>query len=186
MKQTLALLAILAAPALLAQPQAPRPSPLGQLNFPIERLEATMRDRALAIRRDAFLVSQVVAAAGELDDFQRNAALQKAREHLDAAQRRARDNPPAPPVVQTALGQSVDLVNEAQKQASTADLPGLRRDILTHVIQQWLFRELQDSRADRQAMTDLQARLSRMSTDLDGALDEALGSTFEYFRAGGQ
>ena len=56
----------------------------------------------------------------------------------------------------------------------------------THVIQQVLFSELQESRADRRAMTDLQARLSRMSTELDGALDEALGSTFDYFKAGGQ
>ena len=192
MRKTFALLSLslslLLAPALFAQRETVRPSSLGSLGFQLERLESMMRDRAAAIRRDAFLVSQTVAAAGELEDFQRNAALQKARDRVAAAQRRAAENPAAPPVVQTALSKTMDLVTKAQQQASTADFPTLKRDMMrnTHVIQQWLFRELQDSRADRQAMTDLQARLARMSTDLDQALDEALGSTFEYFRAGGQ
>jgi len=188
MRRTLAFLSLLIAPALFAQREIVRPSSLSTLGFQLERLEGMMRDRAAAIRRDAFLVSQLVAGVGELDDFQRNAALQKARDRVDAAQRRARDNPAAPLVVQTALSQTMDLVVKAQQQSSTADLPTLKRDMLrnTHVIQQVLFRELQDSRADRQAMTDLQARLARMSTELDQALDEALGSTFEYFKAGGQ
>jgi hypothetical protein len=183
------LLALLFAPALLAQPQPPaRPSSLNQLGFQLERLEATMRERAAAIRRDAFLVSQVVAAVGELDDFQRNAALSKARDKVRNAQIRARENPQAPPQTMTALSQTMDLLDTAQKQSSTADIPTLRRDMLrkTHVIQQILFRELQDSRADRAAMTDLTARLNRMATELDQALGEALGSTFDYFQAGGQ
>src|SRR5206468_8081017 len=134
-----------------------RPSQLGQLGFQLGRLEQMMKDRSAAIRRDAFIVSQLVAATGELEDFQRNAALQKARDRVDAAQRRARDNPPAVPPVQTALSQTMDLVKHAQEQGATADIPTLKRDMLrnTHVIQQVLFRELQDSRADRQAMTDL-------------------------------
>ncbi len=188
MKRTITLLALLAAPALFAQREIVRPSSLAQLGFQLERLEATMRERAQAIRRDAYIVSQVVGAIGELEDFQRNAALSKAHDRVLAAQRRARENPPAAPQTLTALSQTIALIDTAQKQASTADIPALKRDMLrkTHVVQQILFRELQESRADRQAMTDLTARLNRMSTELDQALGEALGSTFEYFRAGGQ
>lgn len=185
----MAALSLLVSPTLFAQrAEVVRPSGLAQLGFQLDRLEQILKDRAAAIRRDAFLVSQLAAATGDLEDFQRNAALQKARDRVEAAQRRARDNPPAALQVQTALSQTFDLVEHARQQSGTADLPALKRDILrtTHVIQQVLFRELQESRADRQVMTDLQSRLSRMSTDLDQALDEALGSTFDYFRAGGQ
>ena len=189
MRRTILALSLLIAPPLFAQrPEVLRPSGLGQLGFQLDRLEQLLKDRAAGIRRDAFLVTQLAAATGDLEDFQRNAALQKAHDRVQAAQRRARENPPAGPAVQTALSQALDLIEHAQPQAATADLPALKRDILrqTHVIQQVLFRELQESRADRQAMTDLQSRLARMSTDLDQALDEALGSTFDYFRAGGQ
>lgn len=188
MKRTIALLSLLLTPAVYAQRESGRPSSLNTLGIQIERFETMTRDRALAVRRDAFIVSQLVAAAGELDDFQRNAAMQKAHDRVEAAARRARENPAAPPQIMTVISQTRDLIENAQKQASTADLPALRRDMMkqTHFVQQWLFRELQDSRADRQALTELQARLSRMSTELDQAMDEALGSTFEYFKAGGQ
>ena len=188
MKRTIALLTLLVSPALFAQRETVRPSSLAQLGFQLERLEATMRERAQAIRRDAFIVAQMTAATGELEDFQRNAAMSKARDRIGAARRRAFEQPPAAPQTMTAISQSLDLIDTAQRQASTADLGALRRDLLrqTRVVQQILFRELQESRADRQAMTDLQSRLNRMATELDGAMDEALGSTFEYFRAGGQ
>jgi hypothetical protein len=189
MRRTIAALSLLVSPALFAQrTEVVRPSGLAQLGFQLDRLEQLQKDRAAAIRRDAFLVSQLAAAVGDLEDFQRNAALQKTHDRVQVAQRRAREHPPALPQVQTALSQTLDLIEHAQQQAATADFPALKRDILrnTHVVQQVLFRELQESRADRQVMTDLQSRLSRMSTDLDQALDEALGSTFDYFRAGGQ
>ena len=188
MKRTLALLSLLLTPAVFAQREVVRPSSLGQLGFQLDRMEATMKDRSAAIRRDAFIVSQVIAGIGGLDDFQRNAALQKLRDRIDAAQRRARENPAAAMQTLTALSQMMDLVQRAREQGATADLPALERDLLrhTHFIQQILFREVQESRADRQVMTELQSRLSRMSTDLDQAFDEALGSTFDYFRAGGQ
>ena len=187
-KRTLALLTLLVSPAAFAQREVARPSSLASLGFQLERLETMMRDRAAAIRRDAFIVSELVAATGELEDFQRNAALQKAHDHAGAADRRAHENPQAPPVIMTAISQSLDLIHHAQQQGASADIPTLKRDLFrrTHDVQQYLFRELQDSRADRQALTDLQARLARMSTDLDQALSEALGSTFDYFRAGGQ
>jgi len=188
MKRTIALLSMLLCPAVFAQQVVSRPSSLQTLSFQLERLEALQRERAAAIRRDAFIVAQLVVSTASLDDFQRNAALQKAREAIDAAQRRARENPPASIYTATALSKSFDLVKQAQQQGASADLPTLKRDILrqTHFIQQELFKELQDSRADRQVMTDLQARLARMSTELDQAFGEALGATFDFFRAGGQ
>ena len=188
MRRTFAILALLIGAPLFAQREVVRPSSLGQLGFQIDRMESTMKDRSAAIRRDAFIVSQVVVGIGGLDDFQRNAALQKLRDRIDAAQRRARENPAAAMQTLTALSQMMDLARHAQEQGATADMPALERDLLrhTHFIQQVLFKELQESRADRQVMTELQSRLSRMSTDLDQAFDEALGSTFDYFRAGGQ
>jgi hypothetical protein len=188
MKRTIALLSMVICPAVFAQQVVSRPSSLQVFSIQLERLEALQRERASAIRRDAFIVTQLVVSTASLDDFQRNAALQKAREAIDAAQRRARENPPASPFTMTALSKSFDLVKQAQQQGASADIPTLKRDLLrqTHFIQQELFKELQESRADRQAMTDLQARISRMSTDLDQALGEALGATFDFFRAGGQ
>lgn len=188
MKRTIALLSVLLCPALFAQPQVSRPSSLQTLSIQLERLEAMQRERTAAIRRDAFIVSQLVVATASLEDFQRNAALQKAREAIDAAQRRAKENPTASMNTLTALSKVFDLVKQAQQQGASADIPALKRDILrhTHFIQQELFKELQNSRADRQAMTDLLARISRMSTELDQALGEALGATFDFFRAGGQ
>jgi hypothetical protein len=184
MRQTIALLSLLVSPALLAQ----RPSPLQMLGAQLDRMEAAMRDRSAAIRRDAFIVTQLSAATADVDDFQRNTALQKAHDRINAAQRRAVENPRAAPQTLSAISQSSDLVDHAQQQSALADIPALKRELLrkTHDVQQILFTELQDSRADRQLMTDLQARLSRMQTDLDQAIGEALGSTFDYFRAGGQ
>lgn len=179
MKRSLALLTLLVSPALFAQ----------RISVPLDRMEAVLRDRAVAIRREAFIVSQLVAAAGELEDFQRNAALGKARDRVVAAQRRAMENPQAPPVVLTAIRKAIDLVTEAQKQGASADTAALRKNLIcciTHDVQQMLFKELEESRADRQALTDLQIRLARMTNELDQAFSDALGSTFDYFRAGGQ
>src|SRR5438034_7018409 len=72
-----------------------RPIPSGLLVPTIDRMDADIRAKTAAVRRDAFIVSQIVAAVGELDDFQRNAAMEKARDHVDAAMKRARDNPSA-------------------------------------------------------------------------------------------
>ena len=58
-------------------------------------MDTDIRAKTAAVRRDAFIVSQIVAAAGELDDFQRNAAMEKARDHIEAAMKRARENPAA-------------------------------------------------------------------------------------------
>jgi len=154
----------------------------------VDRMEGDLRAKAAGLRRDAFIVSQVVAAVGELDDFQRNVALEKARDHVNAALKRASENPVAAPSTFTALQNGRDFVDHAKQQGGTADIPALKRDLLkaNHTVQQTLFNELDDVRKDRQALTDLQSRLSSITNDLDNGLAEALGSTFDYFRAGGQ
>ena len=79
-------------------------------------------------------------------------------------------------------------IDTAKRQGATADMPVLKRDLLkqNHFVQQVLFTELDDVRKDRQTLSDLQSRLSSITNDMDNALAEALGSTFDYFRAGGQ
>jgi len=162
-------------------------SPAALAGF-VDRMEGDLRNKAAALRRDAFIVSQVVAAVGELDDFQRNVAIEKAHDHINAALKRASDNPVAAPQTVTALQNARDLVDHAKQQGATSDIPALKRDLLkaNHFVQQTLFNELDDVRKDRQTLSDLQSRLSSITNDLDNGLSEALGSTFDYFRAGGQ
>jgi hypothetical protein len=154
----------------------------------IDRIDADVRAKTANLRRDAFIVSQIVAAAGALDDFQRNVAMEKARDHVDAALKRAGENPPAPRSTVEALRSERDLINKAIQQGATADIPALKRDLMkgNHFLQQVLFSELDEVRRDRQTLSDLQARLSSMTNDIDNALGDALGATFDYFRAGGQ
>ena len=156
---------VLLATAATAQQRYPgRPGPTPSAGFlaaQIDRMEGELRAKSAGVRRDAFIVSQLVAAVGELEDFQHTVALEKARDHINAALKRASETPVA---------------------AST------KRDLLkqNHFVQQVLFTELDDVRKDRQTLSDLQSRLSSITNDMDNALAEALGSTFDYFRAGGQ
>lgn len=165
-----------------------RPLPAPMLGPVIDRIDADVRGKTAAVRREAFIVSQIVAAVGELDDFQHTVALEKARDHVDAALKRARENPPASVQTFEVLQSERGLVEKAKQQGATADLPGLKRDMLkgNHFLQRTLFAELDDVRRDRQALSDLQARLSSLTNDIDNALGDALGATFDYFRAGGQ
>ena len=166
----------------------PRPIPTAALGPTIDRMDVDIRAKTAAVRRDAFIVSQIVAAAGELDDFQRNAAIEKARDHVELAIKRARDNPAAPRQTFELLQSEEDLIDKARQQGATADIPALKRELMkgNHFLQQILFLELEDVRRDRQTLSDLQSRLSAMTNDIDNALGDALGATFDYFRAGGQ
>ena len=181
-------LVFIAAPLLAQRPTSRIPTSSGFLSAQIDRMESDIRNKSAALRRDAFIVSQVTSAVGELDDFQRLAAVDKARDHIEAAFKRAGENPVAPRSTFDFLQSQRELVNKARLQGSTADLVALKRDMLkgNHSMQQTLFTELDDVRKDRQMLTDLQSRLSSITNDLDNALAEALGSTFDYFRAGGQ
>jgi hypothetical protein len=180
-------IALLAGAAFAQRRFPPRPG-AGALGSLIDQLDADTRARSAALRRDAFIVSQLIAAVGDLDDFQRNVALEKARDHINEAYKRASQNPVAPRSTFDLLQGEQELVDKARQQGGTADFPALKREMLkrTHFMQQTLFSELDDLRKDRQMLSDVQARLSSMTTDLDNALAEALGSTFDYFKAGGQ
>jgi hypothetical protein len=178
-------IALIATPAFSQRVIPPRPGALGAL---VSQMEADTRAKSAAVRRDAFIVSQLIAASGELENFQHYVALDKARDHVNDAYRRAGENPTAPRSTFELLQSQRDLVDKAREQGATADTPALKRELLkqTHVMQQVLFSELDDLRKDRQALSDVQSRLSSMTNDMDNALAEALGSTFDYFKAGGQ
>ena len=182
-------IALLAATSFAQRRFPPRPGAgPGALSALIDQLEADTRAKSAALRRDAFIVSQLIAATGELDNFQHNVALENARDHINDAYKRAGENPVAPRSTFELLQAQRDLVENARQQGATADTPALKRELLkqTHFMQQVLFSELDDLRKDRQTFSDLQSRLSSMTNDMDNALAEALGSTFDYFKAGGQ
>jgi hypothetical protein len=178
--------AVLLSTPLFAQQPPPRPSNTNELML-IERYASRLQNLAQAIKRDAFIVSQVVQGSGELNDFQKNNAIQKANDRVDAAIKRGSDEK-ASPLTMTALSQTKDALVHAREQASTADLPALQRTMIdkTHTIYIELFRELDMARRERQALVDLQKRLADINQDIDGAMVDALGSTFEFIRAGGK
>ena len=109
MRKLAAVLLLLSASAVYAQ--RPRPKTdmprSGPLMFGVEQYTAQLQDLSAAVKRDAFIVAQMVAATGELhDEFQKHNALEKAHDHVEAALRRATDNPPAPGPVVTATRSS--------------------------------------------------------------------------------
>jgi len=169
-----------------AQQPPPRPPNTNEL-FLIERYASRLQTLAQAIKRDAFIVSQVVQGSGELNDFQRNNAIQKANDRVDAAIKRGSDEK-ASLFTMTALSQTKDALLHAREQSSTADLPALQRTMIdkTHMIYIELFRELDTARKERQALVDVQKRLADINQDIDGAMVDALASTFEFIRAGGK
>jgi hypothetical protein len=185
----------LLAPVTLAQDRPDRPqrpirtfSPATFLAAQLDEVEERLRDRTAAVKRDAFIVAQVVSGVGELNDFQRNVALQKALDRVEAALQKAGDRPPASAVTLTALKQIKDELVHARDNSGMADLPELKQMMLekTHTIQYELFTEVDGVRRDRQILTDIQARLGRMGGEMDEAMTEALGSIFEFFKAGGK
>jgi hypothetical protein len=182
----------LLAPAAFAQDRPQRQirtfSPATFLAAQLDEVEERLRDRTAAVKRDAFIVAQVVSGVGELNDFQRNVALQKALDRVEAALQKAGDRPPASPVTLTALKQIKDELVHARDNSGMADLPALKQMMLekTHTIQYELFTEVDAVRRDRQVLTDIQARLGRMGGEMDEAMSEALGSIFEFFKAGGK
>jgi hypothetical protein len=190
MRKLVAVLLLLSASAVYAQRTVkPRDIPRsGPLMYGVEQYTRELADLSSAVKRDAFIVAQMVAAAGELrDEFQKHNALEKAHDHVDAALRRAPDNPPASPVVITAVSQANDLVNHWRENASSADLNDIDRQILkkTADVQPVLFRELDEVRKNKIALKDLLTKLNGADDQLDDALNDALVSTLDFFRAGG-
>lgn len=190
MRKLVAVLLLLAASAVQAQRpksmrEIPRPGPL---MYGVEQYATQLQDLSTAVKRDSFIVAQLVAAAGELnDDFQKHAALEKAHDHIEAAAKKASENPQAPPVIQTAISQANDIVNHWRDNASSADLKDIDRQIITKTadVQPIVFRELDDVRRNKLALKDLLSKLNNANDQLDDALNDALTSTLDFFRAGG-
>jgi hypothetical protein len=190
MRNAMFVFAVLAAALSTAAQERPTrayptmPSPLMPL---IDRMEPDIQRDAATLQRDAYIAAQIVAATGNLKDFQRNAAVMKAHDRIDAALKRAYESKP-PPSVSTmeVLNDVKELIEHARQQGATADLDALQHDILkkSGVLQEQLFRELDAARKQHQMLTDAISRLSRINDLLDNAMTDALGSTFDYFRAG--
>src|SRR5689334_13752794 len=148
MRKLVAVLVLLSASAVYAQRQRPRDIPRsGPLMFGVEQYAKELQDLSTAVKRDSFIVAQMVAASGELhDEFQKHAALEKAHDHIEAAMRKASDNPPAPGPVITAVSQANDIINHWRDNASSADLNDIDRQVLkkTADVQPVLFRELDE------------------------------------------
>jgi hypothetical protein len=185
MRFTRLALVVLALPVLAQQPTSgARPNEL----MMIERYAGRVNALSAAIKRDAFIVAQIVAGLGELKDFQRNVALSKALDRIEAARKRGSEEPKASIFTMTAISKSYDAVKHAQQQGGAADLEALRKDVLeqTQTIRMELFKELDLARRERQALVDTQRTLAQVNQDLDGAMIDALGTTFDFFRAGGK
>jgi hypothetical protein len=191
MRKIAVVLLLLSASAVYAQRPArsrgdiPRSGPL---LFGVEQYATQLQDLSTAVKRDAFIVAKMVAASGELhDEFQKHVALEKAHDHIEAAYKKATDNPPAPQVVVTAVSQARDIVDHWRENASSADLNDVDRQILkkTADVQPVLFRELDEVRKNKLALKDLLAKLNNADDLLDDALNDALVSTLDFFRAGG-
>jgi hypothetical protein len=178
--------ALLAVPVFGQQPPT-RPANTSELAL-LERYANRLQNLALAIKRDAFIVSQVVQGIGDLNDFQKNNAIQKANDRVDAAIKRAGEDPKASPLTLTALSQTKDALLHAREQGASADLPALQKLMRdkTHTVYIELFKELDIARRERQGLVDTQKRLAEINQDIDSAMVDALGSSFEFIRAGGK
>ncbi len=158
------------------------------LLYDVDSYSTQLQNLSVAVKRDAFIVAQMVAATGELhDEFQKHVALEKAHDHIDAAFRKATEMPPASQVVITAVSQANDIVNHWRDNASSADLNDITRQVLikTNDVQPVLFRELDETRKNKLAVKDLLAKLGNANDLLDDAMNDALVSTLDFFRAGG-
>lgn len=148
-----------------------------------KRVQAT----TAGIKTQAFIVGQVTLALGDLtDDMQILSAMQKALDRIKEAQAKAGD--PYGSRTAVALMKMHDALENGRRQGTMADVEGIRRVLLKEgeTIQSDLFRALKTARGDRQNLVDLLNRIQVMNSDLEGAMVDALGSTFDFMAAGGR
>jgi hypothetical protein len=160
-----------------------------EIAVPLSRYEARITRLSAEVKRDAFVVAQLVAATGELNDFQKMTAIGKAGDRIAAAKKRANEDPIAPITTLQTLDLLLDpLIKHALEQGTMADTAELKREILLRSsgVQANLFRELDTARRERQALSDIQAKLLAVDHQLDGAVMDALSSSFDFVRAGGK
>lgn len=187
MRSALATALLLAATAAAAQqpatkaPDCPPPPPIN-----MQQYEERLNNLAASISRDGFIVGQVVAAAGALQDFQVNVAVQKALDHIVEAQKRATEKPPASAIIMRTLESLAGTLRHAREQGSAADLAVLRRETLRdgRYIQYELFREVDTARRERQQMVTIYTTITRLDQQLEASMVDSLGSMFESVRSG--
>lgn len=185
------LAAVLLAALPLSAQEAPPPRPtrasgeLGSVMFDYERRITTL---AKAVQRDAYIIGQMVHATRDLQDFQKLAAVEKALDRTQAALKRAAERPAAGMDTMTALNRIAGALRQARQQGTMADPPALAKLIVeqTHFIQRDLFRGMEQARAERLALTDIQNKVTALNLGLEAAMQEAISSTFEFIRAGGR
>jgi hypothetical protein len=165
-----------------------RPAAPAEWLVSLHQSEERVDFMAAALRRDSFIVAQLVKGIGDLNDFQVNAAIQKALDRVEAARKRASEAPQASPSTMTAISKINDALEHGRQQGATTDVEALKTEMLrqTHFVQQELFSEVALVLRERQALSSALAKLNQMNAQLDGAMVEALGSTFEFVKEGGE
>ena len=158
-------------------------------NNALPQYEKRVQTLSAGIKRDAFIISRVTLAMADLsDDFQKLSSLQKAFDRIEEATLRATQDPVAGPRTLTALSKMTAALEDGRRQGTMADLDALRTTIMTEAqdIRRDLFNELGEARGERQNLIELQNKVQIMNADLEAAMIEALGSTFDYMGAGGK
>jgi len=153
----------------------------------VTEYEERMRFLSKSVARDAFIVSQMMQAVRELHDFQKLIAVEKALDRINASIQRATEDPAASLQTLTALNSLQETFKHAREQGTMADAEALQKEILeqTHFIQRELFRELDVAREERKNLAELIGKLHQVNADLESAMIDALGSTFDFVKAGG-
>jgi hypothetical protein len=155
---------------------------------PLDAYQKLVQGLAAAIKRDSFIVAQLVHAGAELEDFQKLAAIEKAIDRIEAAQKKASEDPTASPQTMAILNSLYESLKHGREQGTMADTKALQIDIVrkTHFVQLELYMELDTARNEHRAIVELENKLHDMGTDLESSMVDALGVTFDFVRAGGQ
>jgi len=182
----------LTASPLFAQSAPVNETELSRLKYDVDtavnRYESRVRVLSKGIKRDAFIVGQMVLAARDLPDFQKIAAVQKAIDRVEAATKRAAEDPPAGGDTMVALSHIDDEVRHAREQGTMADTEALAKTIIdqTHFIERDLFRAVALARDERESLTRMQTKITEVNLDVEASMLAALNSTFEFIQAGGK
>jgi len=142
-----------------------------------------------SIKRDAFIISRVTLAMNDLaDEFQKLSAIEQAHDRIVEATLRAGQDPKASMRTLTALEKMSDALEAGRRQGTMANLGDLRTEVLRQSagIQREVFGELADARGERLNLIELLNKVQTMNAELEGAMVEALGTTFDYMAAGGK
>ena len=169
-----------------AQQQGP-PAHL-QMRMRMESLERELQALTKGISRDAFIVTQMALAAGDLRDFQKLAAIEKAIDRINQAGLRAGEAPPASAETSLAISRVGDELRRGRDQGTMADVEALQRVLLreSRNVQWELYQQLRAGREAHRVIVELEGKLQQLGTDLQSAMVEALGSNLELARAGGR